>query len=208
MKLRLIKLDSPNSNIYLIDEDILIDTGCGFKEDRELFESKLKKCKSGFDKIKVIVLTHCHYDHSNGTRFFKNAKIYIGYNDALALEEKDDKSICSSYFSQNYTGRSDIHLAIKKGAILPLKPDFTLHIIETPGHSNGSICLYDKKRKTLFSGDTLFDCGHGRVDLPGGNIEEMKNSLEKLRKLDFKVVYPGHGNVFRRDQNTFNNIII
>jgi len=208
MKLHLIKLNPPNSNIYLIDEDILIDTGCGLEEQKELLEDKLKRCGSGFDKIKTIILTHCHFDHSNGARFFKKAKIYIGYKDADALEKKDNETICSSYFDQSYSGRSDIHLLLKKGAILPLKHDFTVHVIETPGHTRGSICLYDKKRKTLFSGDTLFENGYGRVDLPGGCMEDMIESLQKLQKLDIKIVYPGHGEVFEIDKNTFKNLKI
>ncbi|MCK5039485.1 MAG: MBL fold metallo-hydrolase [Candidatus Aenigmarchaeota archaeon] len=208
MNLRLIKLNSPNSNIYLIDEDVLIDTGCGLEEEKEIFETKLKQCNSSFDKIKTIILTHCHFDHSNGTRFFKNAKIYIGWDDASALEDKDDNVMCSSYFDQEYSGRSDIHIKLKGSSVLPLKNDFTLYVIETPGHTHGGICLYDKRRKTLFTGDTLFDNTYGRVDLPGGDKEEMKNSLKKLEKIDFGIVYPGHGKVFERNQNTFKSLRI
>jgi glyoxylase-like metal-dependent hydrolase (beta-lactamase superfamily II) len=64
-------------------------------------------------------------------------------------------------------------------------------VIHTPGHTAGSICLY--KDNILISGDTLFGTGHGRTDLPGGNEEAMRKSLQLLSKLDWLYLLPGHG---------------
>ena len=71
----------------------------------------------------------------------------------------------------------------------------TFEVLETPGHTPGSICLYWPEEKTLISGDTLFQMGYGRTDLPGGNMSQLINSLDHLFTLppDTKV-YPGHGN--------------
>jgi hydroxyacylglutathione hydrolase len=67
-------------------------------------------------------------------------------------------------------------------------------VIHTPGHSPGEICIYSRKEKTIFTGDTLFQGSVGRTDLPGSCEEDMKRSLEKLAELpDNVVVYPGHG---------------
>jgi len=67
-------------------------------------------------------------------------------------------------------------------------------IIHTPGHSKGSACLYLESEGVLFSGDTLFRAGHGRYDLPGGNVQELVKSLNMLLSLPGDtVVYPGHG---------------
>ena len=64
----------------------------------------------------------------------------------------------------------------------------------TPGHTEGSICLLHGKSKTLFTGDTVFTGGSvGRWDLATGNYDQLVSSLEKLRKLDFENLYPGHG---------------
>ena len=69
-----------------------------------------------------------------------------------------------------------------------------LSILSTPGHTPGSICLYFPEEKTLFSGDTLFQNGFGRTDLPGGNMGQLICSLEHLFTLPNDVlVYPGHG---------------
>jgi glyoxylase-like metal-dependent hydrolase (beta-lactamase superfamily II) len=69
-----------------------------------------------------------------------------------------------------------------------------LHVLHTPGHTEGSVCLYDPDEGLLFSGDTLFAGGWGRVDLPGGDPDAMVDSLTRLLELEDPVrVYSGHG---------------
>lgn len=69
-----------------------------------------------------------------------------------------------------------------------------LRVLHTPGHTEGSVCLYEPDEGLLFSGDTLFAGGWGRVDLPGGDPEAMVASLARLLELEDRVrVYPGHG---------------
>ncbi len=65
-----------------------------------------------------------------------------------------------------------------------------LKIINTSGHSKGSICiLYND---ILFSGDTIFHNGIGRIDLPGGSEKEMRESLQKIQNINYKILCPGH----------------
>ena len=69
-----------------------------------------------------------------------------------------------------------------------------LTVLHTPGHTEGSVCLYDADDGRLFSGDTLFAGGWGRVDLPGGSAEQMADSIARLAGLDDPLgVLPGHG---------------
>jgi glyoxylase-like metal-dependent hydrolase (beta-lactamase superfamily II) len=69
-----------------------------------------------------------------------------------------------------------------------------LRVLHTPGHTEGSVCLYEPDEGLLFSGDTLFAGGWGRVDLPGGDPDAMVASLVRLMELEDRVrVYPGHG---------------
>jgi len=72
-----------------------------------------------------------------------------------------------------------------------------LKVIFTPGHTKDSICLLGEG--FIFTGDTLFEDGHGRTDLPGGSEQAMEKSLEKLSKIikPGTVVYPGHGEIFK-----------
>ena len=73
-----------------------------------------------------------------------------------------------------------------------------LKIISTPGHTKDSICLLGEG--FIFTGDTLFEDGHGRTDFPGGSQQEMEESLEKLNKIikPGMIVYPGHGRIFKK----------
>jgi hydroxyacylglutathione hydrolase len=78
-----------------------------------------------------------------------------------------------------------------------------LEVIHTPGHSRGSMCLYEPVSKSLFSGDTVFPGGgFGRMDFEGSEPDKMLDSIEKLTKLDVKTLYSGHGAPEGRDGNT------
>jgi glyoxylase-like metal-dependent hydrolase (beta-lactamase superfamily II) len=65
----------------------------------------------------------------------------------------------------------------------------------TPGHSPGSICLYWPAKKALFTGDVVFNQGIGRTDLPGGSGEQLKNSIQRISRLDVEYILTGHGNI-------------
>jgi len=72
--------------------------------------------------------------------------------------------------------------------------DLGLTVLHTPGHTEGSVCFHAAAEHTLFSGDTLFNAGLGRTDLPGGDAHALVASLHRLMTLpDETVVYPGHG---------------
>jgi glyoxylase-like metal-dependent hydrolase (beta-lactamase superfamily II) len=126
---------------------------------------ELQNClnKLKITKINIIILTHKHWDHTENIHLFPNAKIYASKKDFK------DKKILDI---------DDLNF-----------PEFK--IIKTPGHSEGSFCILYKN--ILFSGDTIFHNGAiGRMDLPGGSEQDMKNSLEKLQKVNFKILCPGH----------------
>ena len=170
-----------DSNIYVFD-DIIVDTGTG--DNIEHVRESLKKANLDISNISTIVNTHCHFDHVGGNRYF-NSKLAIHEKDAPALENGDPIATVSQMF-----GRS----------IEPQKVDFKLvegdkihdfEVIHTPGHTIGGICLYNGE--TLISGDTVFaNGGFGRYDI-GGDINMLRESLEKLSKLDVEYLLPGHG---------------
>ncbi len=82
-----------------------------------------------------------------------------------------------------------IHHSAAEPRLIP-----SLKILSTPGHTPGSVCFYFPEDGVLFSGDTLFQMGYGRTDLPGGDIRQLLHSLDLLLALPPEtVVYPGHG---------------
>lgn len=143
--------------------------------------------------IKKVVLTHGHIDHiAEIDSIFKatNAKVFIHIDDELTLTD-------ARYNISAYTGNAVTfncsYETLRDGNTIELD-DLKFEIIHTPGHTPGSICI--KSNNVLFSGDTLFNSGYGRVDLPNGSFEDIyKSILEKLFTLpDSMIVYPGHGN--------------
>ncbi|HMK53238.1 MAG TPA: MBL fold metallo-hydrolase [Methanobacteriaceae archaeon] len=170
-----------DSNIYVFD-DVIVDTGTGQNMDY-LFRS-LQEAGLSPEDLSLIVNTHHHYDHVGGNRYL-DLEIAMHQNDAHALETEDNTATLSPMFGQSLE-KMKVDRKLLEGDKIG---DF--EVLLTPGHTSGSICLYDGE--TLISGDTVFaGGGFGRVDL-GGNLEDMINSLNRLSKLEVKNLLPGHG---------------
>ena len=177
-----------DSNIYVVDGEIIIDTGTGanfsiIKNDMEKYIDK--------KKITKIINTHAHFDHTGGNKKFRD------WTKAEILAHKDDKNLiekgitCADLFDE-IAKAVTVDKELKDGDRIKTE-NFDFKVISTPGHTPGSICLYDKMKKVLISGDTLFENGVGRTDLPYGNAEDLMNSINKLSKLEISYLLPGHG---------------
>jgi len=186
-KITMIHLSDMDSNIYLVGKDTLVDTGTG--NNFAKLHSILSRFGTDFDNIKRIINTHMHWDHIGGNRFFENAEIHIHGEDAKALEEGSAEMTNAGYFG-NQMKPMEVSRKLKEGDKIA-----GFEIIHTPGHSKGSICLWNKNDKILISGDTLFSDGVGRTDLPGGSEEELAKSIEKISSLDVEKILPGHGDM-------------
>ncbi|MCS7229013.1 MAG: MBL fold metallo-hydrolase [Candidatus Kryptonium sp.] len=160
------------------------------KDSAEVIVNEAKKINC---EILCLINTHGHWDHiADDSEIVRltAAKVAIHRKDAHLLE--DPKSVIYELPFRIEGIKPDIIL--NDGDIIEVG-DMRLKVIHTPGHTLGSICLYEEKEKILFSGDTLFAGTIGRTDLPGGSYEEIIKSIqEKLFVLDDDVVvYPGHG---------------
>ena len=145
-------------------------------------------------KVKYIILTHCHGDHSGAISEVKDklgGKILIHRMDAEGLYNED---INLSY----YIGMNNVELEADSRLDDEDKihlGDIEFEIIHTPGHTKGGICVYCKECNMIFTGDTLFRGTWGRTDLPTGNFEDIIHSItNKIMILpENTIVYPGHG---------------
>jgi len=172
-------------------ESILIDPGCASHSEQE----RLKKfvAQEGLTP-QYLVNTHAHFDHLMGNAFACaqwEIQTYIHPADQYMLEHAD--SYCRVF-----------GMDIEKPPVdtLPLSEQeplrfghSMLQVLETPGHSPGGICLYAPQDGLLITGDTLFAGSIGRTDLPGGDYDQLINSIQtKLLRLNDTVrVLPGHG---------------
>jgi hydroxyacylglutathione hydrolase len=184
----LIQLSDIDSNIYIMG-DTVIDSGTGFNFTR-LYQL-LKMLKIDLKDIKHVVNTHGHFDHVGGNGYFIEADIAIHDADA-AIVEKGDANLSYADFFDGRLKPREVRTRLKEGDVVSAG-GMELEVIHTPGHTPGSICLYDRKSGTLFTGDTVFSDGIGRTDMPGGNDEHLQASLDRISSLHAKRLLPGHG---------------
>ncbi len=178
------------TNCYIIYEDnhaIVIDPGAEGKRITDFLQKK---------KLipKYIINTHGHLDHIGANRYLKeqypNTHLAIHYLDEELLYAKQEFLSLLLFGTFKPSPKPDILL--KENDEIKLE-NTHFKVIHTPGHTKGSISLYNKE--IILTGDTLFCNGVGRYDIPGANKNDLFNSIkEKIFILDSNlIVYPGHG---------------
>ncbi len=189
MQIRSIPVGMLLTNCYILKDDktdiaAVIDPG-----------GKAEKILAEIDEmradVKYIIFTHGHYDHilaAHAIQQATGAEILIHELDSEYLK-KDFVTTFGKYTTASYIEVTPDRL-LKDGDKIELG-SLTLDVINTPGHTNGSICLLCED--VMFSGDTLFKGTCGRCDLTGGDINKMYQSLKRLAELpgNYRVL-PGH----------------
>jgi glyoxylase-like metal-dependent hydrolase (beta-lactamase superfamily II) len=142
------------------------------------------------EDIGIIANTHLHGDHCGGNEAFKElsgASITIHhvqkeFYDVVVLDAARFFGMPPMGFSEDACLDGD---RLSAGSM-------ELELIHSPGHSPDCVCFYCREEKILICGDVIFDRSVGRVDLPGGSADELKQSIEKLSQLEIEYLLPGH----------------
>ena len=180
MKIHVLQVGPIGTNCYLLEDEnthaaAVVDPG---DEAARI----LAQAKEDGVEIKLILLTHAHYDHTTGVaelhKALPNVPVYLHPDDAARLGTPVFPPLGME--STPY----------KDGDVVRVG-DIDVQVLHTPGHTPGGVCLM--AGDVLFTGDTLFQGSMGRTDLPGGSYEQIMASLARLARLpgDFQVL-PGH----------------
>jgi len=195
-----------HANLYVIvgnDRDLVIDAGLGVCDVREFLLQK------GFKPD--LFLTHAHFDHAGGATPFLPSELHIPAPILENLRHKELNGLkwlkvgdFDPALTKNTTGRSPEDIcalyAIMPPQVEPLAEQticvggYSFEIIPSPGHTDDSVVLYDKKNKLLISGDTLYD-GELYANFPNSDKDEFIKSLTLLNSLDIDLTLPGHNSI-------------
>ncbi|MFC1934048.1 MBL fold metallo-hydrolase [Chloroflexota bacterium] len=179
-----------DANTYIIKDHINIIVDVGSIQFLQNLLDDMKRDGIKPEDINFIINTHLHLDHYMANEEFKKLSgarilahpvqkknydtnvIKVSQSFGISPQEyKEDETINNTEF-----GRGSLKL----------------ELIDTPGHSSDSICVYSPVEKFLICGDLIFSQNTGRTDLPGGNSEQLKQSIELVSKLDIEYLLPGH----------------
>ena len=198
-------IDGVNGNCYLVlgDEPMLVDTGMPGNA-RKILDYVKSAGKSPSD-IKTIVLTHHHVDHVGNVFELKKA------TGATVASHRDDADYISGRKRQETPKGVSFLFKVMRLFMKakPVQSDILLgdgntiggfQVVHAPGHTQGSICLYDAQRKVIFVGDTVRFM-NGRIEGPPERFTadpgKARQSIEKISNLNFEVMLSGHGQPLR-----------
>jgi len=205
MKLKTIVTYPMDENTYVLygekdHECIVIDPG-DYESVQEFLQQENLNCTH-------ILLTRGHFDHIGGVADLQanyGAKVCIHMLDADMLSDSE-KSLSATM--PGYTKPSKADILVQDGDVIQAA-GFELFVIGTPGHTQGGVCYLDEEHHLLFTGDTLFFMSVGRTDFPGGNADQLFESItQQLFTLmgEYRVL-PGHMREsslnFERERNPY-----
>lgn len=191
-----------------------IANNCYLITDAETNKSALVDCTEASAKmldfignadLEYILLTHGHFDHIGGVKEIKEkfgAKVVISSQDEPMLSSG---KLSLAAFCGGVQNNTSADVLVEDGDVIELGKT-SIKVMATPGHTKGGVCYIADD--CIFTGDTLFFCSCGRTDFPGGSFDEIKQSLNKLARLqgNYKL-YPGHDRVstldFERENNPY-----
>ena len=196
MKIKTIPCNMLDENCYIVSDDtkecMIIDCGASCEMEQRAISDYIKA--EGLKPV-LYVLTHGHFDHTMGSKW-----VFDTYGLQPTICERDaelyknfKEDVASMIGYQVDYDLPIIGRCLNDGDTVTFG-NITFKVINTPGHSKGSVVFYNKENNVAFTGDTLFRGSIGRTDLPGGSMFQMINSLRLLEQLpDDTTIYPGHG---------------
>ena len=191
-----------NCNSYVIGGDLPLVIDPGHQHLVNNLVNQMEKDGTRFEEIRLVIATHGHPDHFEAAQIFARGGVMMALH---ADEHKFLQEIGGQFYSAmgGEMPRLNVSFYLKEGELKCGSKTF--QVLHTPGHSPGSISIYWPEKKALFTGDVVFPMGVGRTDFPGGDGALLRDSIERLARLDAEWLLAGHGEVLKGKKNIERN---
>ncbi len=203
-----LKGEDTSSHSYLIRGDyknVLIDSGVD-KNFSKLQKSLLILGLKIRD-IDIVINTHEHFDHIGANRYFQDYSLIAAHRFAATKITVEDRYV-TMYKSGDLNAPSlKVHFWLESKSRFNLG-NYSLNIIHTPGHTSGSICIYEPVRKILFTGDTVFAGGTLSYIGESGSVGDYIDSISHLATRKINEFYPGHGKISKSPEEDMQKAIL
>ena len=195
MKIKCFTVGLFQTNMYILsnayNEALIVDPACQTPAEQQAVSRYIEQEKL---RVCALIATHGHLDHLWGAAWASEQfqmPLLIHSNDMPLAEAMQQQY---NMFGMRAKAQP-FPMDNLQSSVCNLQSKIcNFHLLSTPGHTQGSVCLYWPDEHLLLSGDTLFCCGYGRTDLPGGNMGQLMQSLDNLFALPADTrVFPGHG---------------
>jgi hydroxyacylglutathione hydrolase len=196
------------SHNYLIRAsylNVLIDSG--LDQNFLFLQKQLLGLGLKVRDIDLVINTHEHLDHIGSNRYFQESSLIAAHRFAATKITLEDHYVTLYRSGDRNEVPLRIHLWLENRSFFDLG-SHTLEVIHTPGHTSGSICIYEFKTKVLFSGDTVFAGGILSYIAESGSVGDYVNSIMRLEARKISEIYPSHGNISKNPEEDFSRAII
>ena len=196
------------SHNYLIRasyRNVLIDSG--LDQNFLCLQEQLLSLGLKVRDVDLVINTHEHLDHIGSNRYFQESSFIAAHRFAATKITLEDHYVTLYRSGDRNEIPLRIHLWLENRSLFDLG-SHTLEVIHTPGHTSGSICIYEFKTKALFSGDTVFAGGTLSYIAESGSVGDYVNSIMRLEARKISKIFPGHGDVSQDPEQDLSQAIV
>jgi glyoxylase-like metal-dependent hydrolase (beta-lactamase superfamily II) len=204
----LLRGEGKGSHNYLIRasyRNVLIDSG--LDQNFLCLQEQLLSLGLKVRDIDLVINTHEHLDHIGSNRYFQESSFIAAHRFAATKITLEDHYVTLYRSGDRNEVPLRIHLWLENRSLFDLG-SHTLEVIHTPGHTSGSICIYEFKTKVLFSGDTVFAGGTLSYIAESGSVGDYVNSIMRLEARKISKIFPGHGDVSQDPEQDLSQAIV
>jgi len=188
-----LKGEDTSSHSYIIRGDyknVLVDSGVD--KNFSGLQKALLTLGLKIRDIDIVINTHEHFDHIGANRYFQDYALIAAHRFAATKISVEDRYVTMYKSGDLNEPPLKVHLWLENRFRFDLG-NYSLEVVHTPGHTSGSICIYEFTRKLLFTGDTLFAGGTLSYIGESGSVGDYINSINLLETRKINEIYPGHG---------------